>query len=69
MDYNEKVLLPKGTFTEDVFESNSMIKQENESYVVEKFMMVSAKLIGNVIACDDKKCVSLIDPKTMQRVQ
>ena len=42
-----------------------MIKQENESYVVEKFMMVSAKLIGNVIACDDKKSVSLVDPKTM----
>jgi ribosomal protein S17 len=58
--------VPKGTFTEDVFDLNSMITLENESYTVEKFMMVTAKLVGNIIACDDKKSVSLVDPKTMQ---
>ena len=45
-----------------------VIKQENESYVVNKFMMVTIKLIGNVIVCDDKSSVSVIDPKTMQKI-
>jgi ribosomal protein S17 len=45
-----------------------MITLENESYTVEKFMMVTAKLVGNIIACDDKKSVSLVDPKTMQQL-
>jgi hypothetical protein len=44
-----------------------MITLENESYSVEKFLMVTTKLVGNLIACDDKESsVSLVDPKTMQ---
>jgi hypothetical protein len=44
-----------------------MITLENESYLVEKFMMVTSKLVGNVIVCDDKKSsVYLVDSKTMQ---
>jgi hypothetical protein len=31
-------------------------------------MMVTIKLIGNVIVCDDKASVSIIDPKTMQKI-
>ena len=45
-----------------------MINQDNESYSVSKFMMVTVKLVGNVIVCDDKSAVSLIDPKTMQNI-
>jgi len=31
-------------------------------------MMVTIKLIGNVIVCDDKGSVSIINPKTMQKI-
>ena len=45
-----------------------MINQENESYSVAKFMMVTCKHLGNVIVCDDKASVSLVDPKTMSKI-
>jgi hypothetical protein len=67
-EYYEKVLNPKIAYTEDTLEENLVIKQENESYSVNKFMMVTIKLIGNVIVCDDKGSVSIIDPKTMQKI-
>jgi hypothetical protein len=67
-EYYTKVLNPKIAYTEDTLEENLVITQENESYSVNKFMMVTIKLIGNVIVCDDKGSVSIIDPKTMQKI-
>jgi DNA-binding beta-propeller fold protein YncE len=68
-EYLEKVLKPKTAYTEDALDENNLvIKQEYESYVVNKFMMVTIKLIGDVIVCDDKSSVSVIDPKTMQKI-
>jgi hypothetical protein len=31
-------------------------------------MMVTIKLIGNVIVCDDRDSVGIIDPKTMSKI-
>ena len=31
-------------------------------------MMVTIKLIGNVIVCDDKGSVTIIDPKSMSKI-
>jgi hypothetical protein len=67
-EYYTKVLNPKIAYTEDTLEENLVITQENESYSVNKFMMVTIKLIGSVIVCDDKGSVSIIDPKTMQKI-
>ena len=67
-DYLEKVLRPKGVYTEDILDQNLIIRQEPESYAVTKFMMVTIKLVGNVIVCDDRGSVSIVDPRSMQKI-
>ena len=32
-------------------------------------MMVTVKFVGSFIVCDDKGAVSLVDPKTMQKIK
>jgi hypothetical protein len=50
-------------------ESEEVIQQENEMYEVSKFMMVTISLLdNNMLACDDKKSVSLINLATMQMI-
>jgi hypothetical protein len=67
-EYYDKVLNPKIAYIENTMDDNLVIKQENESYSVSKFMMVTIKLINDVIVCDDKGSVSIINPKTMQKI-
>jgi hypothetical protein len=54
---------------EEEKEQNSFIKEENISYSVVKFEMVTMKLIGNFIFCDDKSSVSIIDCKNMHKLE
>jgi hypothetical protein len=66
--YVSNVLNPKSIFLEDTLEVNIAISQEKEFYQVSKFMMVTMKLVGNVIVCDDKSSVSIINPQTMEKI-
>ncbi len=53
-EYIEKVIKPQSAFTEDLFEKN-LIVEEKEAYEVPKFIMVTFKLLGDKILCEDKK--------------
>jgi hypothetical protein len=53
-DYVSRVINPQTAFTEELFEKNLII-EENEVYEVPKFIMVTFKLVGDKILCDDKK--------------
>jgi hypothetical protein len=66
--YREQVLNVKGIFVEDFFDENQIILEYKTSYVVPKFMMVTMKLLGDIIVCDDKHSVSIVSPVTMQMI-
>ena len=66
--YKEQVLSPKGIFVEEFFDENPIILEYKASYTVPKFMMVTMKLLGNIIICDDKNSVSILNAETMQRI-
>ena len=67
-NYVSNVLNPKSIFIEDTLEVNIAISQDKEFYQVSKFMMVTMKLVGNVIVCDDKSSVGIINPNTMEKM-
>ena len=66
-DYVERVIKPQSAFTEDLFEKN-LIVEEKEAYEVPKFIMVTFKLLGDKILCEDKKQVSVVDAQSMQQI-
>lgn len=66
-DYVERVLKPQTAFTEELFEKN-LIVEEKEVYEVPKFIMVTFKLLGDKILCEDKKKVSVLDAQSMQQI-
>ena len=63
--YVDEVLLPKNAFAEDFFDSSSVVKCENHQYSVPKFKMVTVKLLGNILVCDDRQSVTILDARNL----
>ena len=51
--YVDEVINQKDAFIENLIEPNIVTKVEKEDYVVPKFKMTAAKLVGDLIICDD----------------
>lgn len=58
----------KTAFIEDIIEDNNVIQDTQQFYQVERFVMVTMKLLGNIIICDDTKSVGIIDSITMKKI-
>lgn len=67
MEYVKNVLDPKSAFLEDIIGEENVVTVEKDYYQVPKFMLVTMKLVGGMLVCDDKEQVSVINPSTMQK--
>ena len=64
-EFIQSVLNVKAANVEDILEENVIVTDTKQFYQISKFIMVTIKLIGNVIVCDDQQSVGIIDPTTM----
>ena len=65
MGFVKNVLDPKSAFLEDIIGEENIVTVEKDYYQVPKFMLVTMKLVGGMLVCDDKEQVSVINPSTM----
>lgn len=64
--YYDTILKPKESF---LIGNDSVLEQDLSSlYYVEKHMIFSVNIIGEVLVCDDKDAVSIIDPNKMKLI-
>ena len=68
-EYEQHVMKPKIAILEDIIDLDKIIKCDAFSYSVPKFKIVSVKLLGDILICDDVKSVSIIDANTMQKIR
>lgn len=68
LKYREQVLNAKSLFVQEFCDEDQIILEYKASYVVPKFMIVTMKLLGNILVCDDNKSVSILNPKNMQKM-
>ena len=52
-EFIQSVLNVKAANVEDILEENVIVTDTKQFYQISKFVMVTAKLVGNVIVCDD----------------
>ncbi len=52
-EFIQSVLNVKAANVEDILEENVIVTDTKKFYQISKFVMVTVKLVGNVIVCDD----------------
>jgi|LauGreDrversion4_2_1035121.scaffolds.fasta_scaffold56107_2 hypothetical protein len=52
-EFIQSVLNVKAANVEDILEENVIVTDTKQIYQISKFVMVTVKLVGNVIVCDD----------------
>jgi hypothetical protein len=52
-EFIQSVLNVKAANVEDILEENVIVTDTKQFYQISKFVMVTVKLVGNVIVCDD----------------
>jgi len=52
-EFIHSVLNVKAANVEDILEENVIVTDTKKFYQISKFVMVTVKLVGNVIVCDD----------------